>query len=233
MKYKKSFEIKGRIIRKSELISIIESILTQYSKEKDISTTIEAKFYDGTTISDSNVSIFEDKYFEKLLLKEIIVYIRVDYKNVVNIYIYRDSEYSSATIESDDNTVYNSVCNCVKENIDLMDRQKKIYLLSTNLWIYFGLILIIIAIQLSLLLSVQYIFKISVPSIFMYIVLALSTPICNYITKYVEKQFPINQFDFGENSINRYKKENSLVWKIVGYIILNIVIPVAVSCLTK
>ena len=233
MKYKKSYKIEGKIIKKSELINIVESILAQYSKEKDISTTIEAKFSDGTTISDSNVSIFEDKYFEKIELKQIRLYIRAGYTNDVDICIYRDSEYSSAIIESDDNIVYNSICNCIKENIDLMNKQKKIYLLSSNLWAYMGLLFIFIVIKLLILLAMQYIFKISVSSIFMYFALLLSALICIYITKYVEKQFPINQFDFGETSINRYKKEKSLIWKIFVYIILNIVIPIAINYLTK
>ena len=233
MKYKKSYKIVGKIIKKSELINLVEGILDNYEKEKNISMIIEATFNDGTIISDSNVSIFENIYFEKIELIEISIRVRADYANEVDVYIYRNNEYSSATIESDNSIIYNSICNCVKENIDLMSKQKKIYLLSVNLWAYFGLLFSIIAIQLLLFMTLQYIFNINVPSIFVYIIIAVSTPICIYITKYIEKQFPLNQFDFGEASINRYKKENSLIWKIFVYIMLDIIFPLLATYLTK
>ena len=233
MKYKKSYKIVGKIIKKLELINLVECILDNYKNEKNISMIIEATFNDGTIISDSNISIFENIYFEKIELSEISIHVRVDYANEVDIYIYRNNEYSRATIESDNSVIYNSMCNCVKENIDMMSKQKKIYLLSVNFWAYLGLVFFVIVTQLLLLMTLQYIFKINVPSIFVYIIIALSTPICIYITKYIEKQFPLNQFDFGETSINRYKKEISLIWKIFVYIMLNIIIPLLATYLTK
>ena len=57
MKYKKSYKIEGKIVKKSELVNMIESVLTKYSKEKEVTVDIQANFKDGTIISDSDTSI--------------------------------------------------------------------------------------------------------------------------------------------------------------------------------
>ena len=134
MKYKKSYKIEGKVIAKKDIINMIENVLDKYPKEKDVSIDIEAKFKDGSIISDNSCEIFNHTYFEKLQLNEVSIHIRQNYSNEIHVFIYNDSIYSSATIESDNNKLYNSICFCIDENISLMKKQNKLYLLSCKLW---------------------------------------------------------------------------------------------------
>ena len=43
---------------------MITNIIDKYSKEDELSVQIEAQFGDGTSIVDSDVSIFDHIYFE-------------------------------------------------------------------------------------------------------------------------------------------------------------------------
>ena len=132
MKYKKSYKIEGKIIAKKDIINMIENVLDKYPKEKDISIDIEAKFKDGSIISDNNCEIFNHTYFEKLQLNEVSIHIRQNYSNEVHVFIYNDSIYSSATIESDNNKLYNSICFCIDESINLMKKQKNYIYYQVN-----------------------------------------------------------------------------------------------------
>lgn len=68
MTYKKTYKIEGKIITKNDIVNMITNIIDKYSKEYELSVQIEAKFGDGTSIVDSDVSIFDHIHFKKLLL---------------------------------------------------------------------------------------------------------------------------------------------------------------------
>ena len=234
MKYKKSYKIEGKIIKKSELINMIENILTKYSKKKEITVDIQAKFKDGTIISDSDISIFEHIYFEKLVLEKVFIYIRTNYNNAVNINIYSDRDYSDVTIESDDINLHDSICNCVKENINLMENQKKIYLLSSKVLGFVTIIIAIVAFEILIGFGIEYFLNIKLPSAIVYLmVLLIPNVLSIFIVKYIEKYFPINQFYFGDSSINRPNLKNSFLYKLIGFIIINILLPLILAYLMK
>lgn len=234
MKYKKNYRIEGKIVKKSDLINLVESILAKYSKSKEITVTIEAQFKDGTVISDSDVSIFENIYFEKLVLQKIYIFIRTDYKNGVNITIYSDRDYSDATIESDDSNLYDSICNCIKENIDLMEKQKKLYLLSSKTLGYVAIIIAILAFELLIGFIIENLFKIKIPTALIYImVLVIPNIVPIFIVKYIEKYFPINQFYFGDSSINKPNLKNSFLYRLIVFIIINLLLPIIIGYLIK
>lgn len=234
MKYKKNYRIEGKIVKKSDLINLVESILAKYSKSKEITVNIEAQFKDGTVISDSDVSIFENIYFEKLVLQKIYIFIRTDYKNGVNITIYSDRDYSDATIESDDSNLYDSICNCIKENIDLMEKQKKLYLLSSKTLGYVAIIIAILAFELLIGFVIENLFKIKIPTALIYImVLVIPNIVPIFIVKYIEKYFPINQFHFGDSSINKPNLKNSFLYRLIVFIIINLLLPIIIGYLIK
>lgn len=234
MKYKKLYKIEGKIIAKKDIINMIENILDKYPKEKDISIDIEAKFKDGSIISDNSCVLFDHTYFEKLLLSEVSIHIRQSHSNEIHVYIYSDKIYSSATIESDDSKLFNSICYCIDENINLMKKQNKIYLLSSQSWGYPVMMLAIILLELLIILSTEYIFTIKVPSALIYLMLIfMPNLLAIYLEKYIEKHYPINQFFFGETSINKPNKEKSLIFKLASFIFANIVIPIIITYLTK
>lgn len=234
MKYKKSYKIEGKIVKKSELVNMIESVLTKYSKEKEVTVDIQANFKDGTIISDSDTSIFEHTYFEKLVLEKIIINIRTNYKNAVNINIYSNRDYSDVTIESDDSNLYDSICNCIKENIDLMENQKKIYLLSSKSLGYVVILIVLIAFEILIGFAVEKILNIKLPTVLVYLmVLLIPNVLSVFIIKYIEKYFPINQFYFGDSSINKPNLKNSFLYKLIGFIIINILLPLILTYLIK
>ena len=234
MKYKKSYKIEGKIIAKKDIINMIENVLDKYPKEKDISIDIEAKFKDGSIISDNDCEIFNHTYFEKLKLNEVSIHIRQNYSNEVHVFIYNDSIYSSATIESDNNKLYNSICFCIDENINLMKKQNNLYLLSNKSWGYLVILFSVLLLELLIIFATEYIFKIKIPYVLIYLMLLLMPNVAAiYIERYIEKHYPINQFFFGENSVNKPSTEKSFIFKIVSFIIINIVIPLLITYLTK
>ncbi|MBR2841147.1 MAG: hypothetical protein IKF01_04765 [Bacilli bacterium] len=234
MKYKKNYRIEGKIVKKSDLINLVESILDKYSKSREITVNIEAQFNDGTVISDSDVSIFENIYFEKLVLQKIYIFIRTDYNNGVSITIYSDRDYSDATIESDDSNLYGSICNCIKENIDLMEKQKELYLLSSKTLGYVVIIIAILAFEILIGFVIENLFKIKIPTVLIYImVLVIPNIVPIFTVKYIEKYFPINQFYFGDSSINKPNLKNSFLYKLIVFIVINLLLPVILGYLTK
>ena len=112
---------------------MITNIIDKYSKEDELSVQIEAQFGDGTSIVDSDVSIFDHIYFEKLLLEKVRVYVRHKYSDEIRITIYSNSSYSDAEIESHDSNLYNSVCHCIEESLNLMKKQNKKYAKKINI----------------------------------------------------------------------------------------------------
>lgn len=232
MTYKKTYKIEGKIITKNDIVNMITNIIDKYSKEDELSVQIEAQFGDGTSIVDSDVSIFDHIYFEKLLLEKVRVYVRHKYSDEIRITIYSNSNYSDAEIESHDSNLYNSVCHCIEESLNLMKKQNKIYMLSSKVWGYFLTFITFVIIEILLILTFENLFKLKLPSAIIYIMLLfLPSIISLYTIDYVEKNYPINQFNFGDSSVNRPKREKCYIYKTIMFIITNIVLPIILSIL--
>lgn len=232
MIYKKTYKINGKIITKNDIINMVTNIIDKYSGEKELSVQIEAQFSDGTSIVDSNVSIFEHVYFEKLVLEKIRVYIRYKYTDEIRITIYSNSCCSDAEIEAHDNNLYNSVCYSIEESLKLMKNQNKIYMLSSKAWGYFLVFIISLVTEVLLILILENLFKIKLPSVIIYLmVLLLPSIISSYTMYYVEKNYPINQFNFGDSSVNKPKREKGFIYKSVIFVITNIILPIIISIL--
>lgn len=237
MRYKKEYNIKGKIISKSDITNMVNNILEKYP-QKDFKMKIEAQFSDGTTITDDKVSIFDSIYFEKKLLKRVRIFINryIDYKvdDMVDITIYKDKNFSDAVIESTDNRLYNSLCHSIEENLNLMKNQNKIYLLPESSWSGFVIVTIFLIMELIVAFILEKVLKLQLPTILIYLmILLLPNIVTPFVIKYIEKRYPINQFDFGKSSVNKPQKENGHIYKIIIFIITNIVLPIIITLLTK
>lgn len=233
MTYKKTYKIAGKIINKKDIINIINSVLDKYSKKEKVTTEIEAKFMDGTTLSNNEISIFNHIYFEKLILDKVTIYIRCNYNEKVIITIGANDGYSEAEIESVDNNLYDSICHSIEKNINLMKKQNRIYLLQSEIYGYFIIFVVAIIIEIILVLILNNIFNLKLPNIIIYLMfLFLPTAAAVYITKYLEKNYPVNQFYFGDSSVNKPKIGYGIVFKIIVFIITNILLPIIISKIT-
>lgn len=230
MTYKKKYKITGKIISKIDIVNMVTNILEKYSKEKELSVKIEAQFKDGTSIVDNDVYVFEHRYFEKLLLEKIWIYIKYQYSDEIRITIYSNNIYSDAEIESHDSNLYNSVCHSIEESLKLMNNQKKVYMLSSEVWGYFVTFIASVMIELILILILDGVFKFKLPSAIIYLMLLMfPSIIAIYTTNYIEKVYPVNQFYFGESSINKPKTEKGFIYKFIMFVITNIVLPIIIS----
>lgn len=233
MIYKKKYEIEGKIISKIDIINMVNNILEKYSTQKELLVEIEAQFNDGTSIINKDVSIFNHIYFEKLLLEKINVYIRYDYNDRINITIYNSDSYNRAEIETYDKSLYDSFCHSIEESLSLMRNQKKFYLLSNKWWGDLLIFILSLLLEILLIFCIESIFKLKLPSVIIYLmVLLLPTIITSYTIHYIEKNYPTNQFYFGESSVNKPKSENGYVYKFIMFIITNVVIPIIISLIT-
>lgn len=237
MRYKKKYNIKGKIISKSDIINMVNNILEK-SPQKNFEMKIEAQFNDGTTIADDKVSIFDNIYFEKKILIMVRISIEryIDYKfsDMVDITIYKDNDFSAAVIESTDNRIYNSLCHSIEESLNLMKNQNKIYLLSESAWSGFIIVAIFLIMELIVAFILEKVLKLQLPTILLYLmILLLPNIVTPFVIKYIENRYPINQFDFGKSSVNKPQKENGHIYKIIIFIITNIVLPIIITLLTK
>lgn len=234
MTYKKTYKIAGKIINKKDIINMINSILDKYSEKEKVITEIEAKFKDGTTLSNNEISIFNHIYFEKLILAKVTIYIRCNFNEKVIITIGANDDYSEAQIESEDNNLYDSICHSIEENINLMKKQNRIYLVQSKIYGYFLILVAAFIIEVILVLVLKNIFNFKLPDIVIYLMfLFLPNVVAVYITKYLEKNYPINQFYFGDLSVNKPKTGYGFFFKIIVFIITNILLPIIISKITN
>lgn len=234
MIYKKTYKIEGKIISKCDITNMINNILDKFPKEKEFLVEIEAEFNDGTSIKDNDISIFEHVYFEKILLQKIHVHIRYNYEDRVYITIYNRDSYNRAEIETYDKSLYDSVCHSIEENLNLMKNQNKIYKLSSSNWGYFLVYIISLMLEILIIAILKAIFKFDLPTVIIVaMVFLFPTIIATYFINYIDKNYPINQFDFGDSSVNKFNKEKSYVYKFIMFIITNIILPIIISILIK
>ena len=153
---------------------------------------------------------------------------------MVDITIYKDKSFSDAVIESTDNRLYDSLCHSIEESLNLMKSQNIIYLLSESAWSGFIIVTIFLIMELIVAFILEKIFKLQLPTVLIYLmILLLPNIVTPFVIKYIEKRYPINQFNFGKSSVNKPQKENGHIYKIIIFIITNIVLPIIITLLTK
>ena len=72
MTYKKDYKITGKIFYKKDLITLFQNtldILSSSMKNEIITQEIIIKFNGGITLTNNNISIFDNIYFEKKKIK--------------------------------------------------------------------------------------------------------------------------------------------------------------------
>ena len=232
MIYKKEYKIEGKIISKDDIVNMINTTLKKMSKYKDVELKIIASFDSGISIEDKNLLIFDNIYFEKKLLQKMYIQIRSDsFNNSVEIWIGgNSSSYNSIEISTNDNYLYDSLCHSFEDSLNLMTNQRKIYLLSNEAWGYLLIYILMLLLEFLLVWSFESILNISIPSFILYfMVLLLPSIMVIYIIKYIQKYYPIIQFNFGETSINKPKKYNGFMIKFIYFVITNIALPIIIS----
>ncbi len=235
MIYKKTYQVEGKIITKNEITSLINNILSKLSNEIELNLNIKADFVDQSSLEDNAIELLNDIYFDKKKLKDIEIKIYCNHFDD-HIYITLNNNYysSSISLQINEKKLYDSICHSIEENLNLMDNQNKIYLLSSKSWGYFVLYIPIVALEVLLILILNEVFNCKISTIMMITLMFLIPSLASmYIIKYIEKKYPINQFDFGESSINHFRNEKSVFLKIIGFVITNILLPILVSLITK
>lgn len=115
-----------------------------------------------------------------------------------------------------------------------MEKQKKLYLLSSKTLGYVAIIIAILAFELLIGFIIENLFKIKIPTALIYImVLVIPNIVPIFIVKYIEKYFPINQFYFGDSSINKPNLKNSFLYRLIVFIIINLLLPIIIGYLIK
>lgn len=233
MIYKKTYQIEGKIITKNEIINLVNSILLKLSNEKELELTIVVDFVDHSSLEDNKIDLFNHIYFEKKKLKQIEIKVYCNhFKDYVNIIL--NSFNSNIYLIINEEELYDLLCHIIEENLSLMDNQNKIYLLSSKGWGYPILNVLIIALELLLIFILNIILKIKISILMVSILIFLiPTLISMCVIKYIENKYPINQIDFGNSSINHLKNEKSVLLKIIGFIITNVLLPILLSLIIK
>lgn len=234
MKYIKNFELKGKIISKEDIINLISNLSSKINNKNEDKIEISANFCDGITILDNNISILDNIYFEKKILREIEISIKnQDYNDRIYITIRNETYgygYSRIKIETKNETLFNALCNIVQEIIDLMEKQNKIYMLANISWAFLLLFALYLILQILLIYGLEQIFKIQLHEILLTILLLGNPPLLSFLSiNYIEKNYPSIQFKFGEKSINNPKKKNSVFIKVISFVLTNIIIPIIIS----
>jgi len=115
-----------------------------------------------------------------------------------------------------------------------MDIQKKIYMLSSKMLGYPIILIVTLAFEILIGFAIENLFKIKIPTVLVYImVLVIPNIVPIFTIKYIEKYFPINQFDFGDSSINKPNLKNSFLYRFIVFIIINLLLPVILGYLMK
>lgn len=235
MIYKKKYKIEGKIFYKKDLIRLFNGILDTFSEEmkkKDGTKEIIVNFEDGTVLKDNDTFVFEHVYIEKKKIKSIEINIGVNYCYE---YVSIDLGYTNdVNIISNDKNMFDSLQHCIDENIDLTPKQYFIYLIPKKKGLIFLTLLILIAIEWSSLLFFNSFFKVELTThtnvtILAAIPVIIVICLCEYITKY----YPSIEFNFGNNSINKPKQPHKMWVTIIGFILVNIVIPLILSKFSK
>lgn len=233
MIYKREYIIKGKIISKKNIINIITDIKTKYLNDDKLKLKIEVNFEDGSSIIDSDISLFGHKNFELLKIKSI--YIRFDYKYedeiIINLSCKSDSRIR---IELCDSTRYEAICHCIDENIKHMKNQNKAYLLGYNPC---GMLFVLIAsviLELLLVAFFEYILKIKLLTVIIYfMVLILPNLIAVITVRSIEKKYPVNQFYFENYFLNNSTNEKNWIIKFLIFVFTNIILPIIVAKMTN
>lgn len=229
MVYKKRYEVKGKIISKSDIINIVQEITKKYESNANLSLKFEAEFSDGTSIEENDYSIFEHSYFEKLYLEKLSIFVKNGYNTEIMIFLYQKNYESSISVEVNNRNLYDSICHCLEEQFKLMKKQKFVYWFAESRFGFVILELSIISIVLLLFSFIDFIFKISISLSIIELFLFLSLILSLYIVREIEKNFPNVQFDFGEASINYPKIKKSWIIAILLYLLCDIFIPILVE----
>ena len=234
MKYEKKFEIKGKIISKENIKNLIQEIKNVYLELKDVTLKINANFDDGFSISCNDVSIFENLSFNDSFLNKISICIEAGYNENTWMFFYCGNYESSIDVKSGNDKFYHAICNIVNINIKKFKKQKKIYILNDKpeFFLFFYSLLLILEIVLFSYIAIFFNINVSIWHIFAFATIPASI-LTSYLMKYIEKNFPNCQFDFGDNSVNKPKKSKINTCKIIEFIIANIVIPFLLKIISK
>ena len=229
MVYKKEYEIKGKIISKESICSIIDLIVNEHTNKK-LYINICASFYDETTIEDNSIKIFENDYFDRLKLKKINVFISDESyscKYYINISTEQYSNYIS--LSETNKTIFNSLCHSIKEIITFMPKEKILYKLNDIFIFSMALIIIGFMFPFIIFLLFHKIFNISNKNVLPLIIYSIMIIVNNVAIFVLRNNNPYNQFEFGQKSVNHVSKKNIGFWGLILYLITNIILPIIIG----
>lgn len=231
--YKKTYKICGKIISKDDLVSMIKKIVESYTDVKILEIEIEAKFCDGSSIAKDDISLFDHEYFKKLLLERVDMHIMDSTYNSMFMTIY-SNRCSEIEFKTCDSKMYSVLCHNIEESLLYMRNQNVIYKLPDSLFGFLAIFMVPLLVEASLFLIVANAIKINMENPIIYSVLVLtSATSAYYIGKFIDRNYPTNQFDFGDSSINTIKKEKGWLYKLLIFILIEIILPVMVSFVSK
>ena len=231
MTYKKRYNVTGKIFYKEDLIRLFENILDTLSEEmKDKGGThnIIIEFKDGTILTDNNISIFDHIYIEKKEIHSVEMNIGVTYSHE---YVSIDlGVLSKVYIVSQNKKTFDSLQHCIDENIRLVKNQYFFYKIPENAGLVLLLFIILATIEIIMLVCLKtmqnIVFSSSINILIGTIIPAL---IVVFLCNYIESHYPSVEFNFGKDSINKPKEPHKVWIAIIGFIMVNIVIPYLLS----
>lgn len=231
MTYKKDYKITGKIFYKKDLITLFQNtldILSSSMKNEIITQEIIIKFNDGITLTNNNISIFDNIYVEKKKIKSIEINIGDKYfNNSISI----DLGYiNKISIRTKTKTLFESLQHCIEENLNFTKKQNCFYKVQESILLEFLIIVVLMLFEIGLLLYLKFVCNIVLMEITNGLIcIVLPVLIFNQILRYIESNYPPVDFNFGDNSVNKPKEPHKLWSKIIGYIFGSIIIPILLS----
>ena len=158
MTYKKDYKITGKIFYKKDLITLFQNtldILSSSMKNEIITQEIIIKFNDGITLTNNNISIFDNIYVEKKKIKSIEINIGDKYfNNSISI----DLGYiNKISIRTKTKTLFESLQHCIEENLNFTKKQNCFYKVQESILLEFLIIVVLMLFEIGLLLYLKFV----------------------------------------------------------------------------